>query len=187
MIVTPPAPTVASAFSTVAAHHPNRLAVAFQNVRLTYSEVDHRSRLVASALREHGVARGDRVLFVARNRPEHCDWLLGTMRVGAMHTAVHPEWTTDELRRAILDSQPVVVIAEQHIIRSVRAAAASTSVRWIVDLDDVTAEEAAGSGAHGADTDVRQAQAWSRRAVSSCQLVATLRSFSSNLRPWCAQ
>ena len=131
--------SVATAFAAVAAARAHEVALCFEGQRLTYAEVERQSRRLSAGLAALGVKAGDRVVIVARNRMEHVFWLLGAARIGALHTAVHPDWTAEELRRVVLDAAPAMVAVDGVLMVSARHAVQGSTVREVLDLDDAAA------------------------------------------------
>jgi acyl-CoA synthetase (AMP-forming)/AMP-acid ligase II len=128
--------TVASAFAAVAHTRGASLALGFEGVRMSYAEVERQAGRVAAGFRSLGLGRGDRIVIVARNRIEHALWLLACARLGALHTVVHPDWTSDELRRVFRDAEPAMVAVASDLCGSVLPAAAAAGVRHVLALDD---------------------------------------------------
>ena len=63
--------TLAALLERAALRRPHADAVVDGERRLTYAELAARARALAEGFRRLGVARGDRVLLVLRNRLEH--------------------------------------------------------------------------------------------------------------------
>ena len=64
--------------------YPDRVAVIHGGWRLTWREVDARSRRLASALRARGIAEGDTVAFMASNTPHMVEAHFGVPMTGAV-------------------------------------------------------------------------------------------------------
>ena len=82
--------------------------------RLSYREHLARVASVARALQErYGVQKGDRVGILAANCPE---WILAfwaSMSLGALPVGMNGWWAGDEIRFALSDCQPKVLIADR--------------------------------------------------------------------------
>ncbi|HET6547400.1 MAG TPA: AMP-binding protein, partial [Solirubrobacter sp.] len=50
-----------------AARYPDRIAVAYEDLRVSYAELDETANRVANALAERGVRKGDRLALLSRN------------------------------------------------------------------------------------------------------------------------
>ncbi|MFG3493272.1 acyl-CoA synthetase [Streptomyces sp. NPDC047972] len=64
--------------------------------RLSFTELASRSSALATALREHGVARGDRVLILLGTRAELWESLLGCIKLGAVVVPGYQDLTRAE-------------------------------------------------------------------------------------------
>ncbi|MFF9852324.1 acyl-CoA synthetase [Streptomyces litmocidini] len=64
--------------------------------RVSFAELSARSSALANALREHGVARGDRVLVLLGSRTELWETLLGCVKLGAVVVPAYQDLTRDE-------------------------------------------------------------------------------------------
>src|SRR5215472_2499538 len=63
---------------------PHRKALTFECTTWTYGELQDRIDHLASALRAHGVCRGDRVGFLGFNQPPFLETLFAAARLGAI-------------------------------------------------------------------------------------------------------
>lgn len=133
--------TVATAFAALARQKGDTLALAFEGTRVGYETLDRQAARVAAGFRSMGLGRADRVVIVARNRIEHALWLLACARLGALHTVVHPDWTSDELRRVFTDAEPAMVAVARELRDGVLPAASAAGVRHVLDIDDAPAME----------------------------------------------
>jgi acyl-CoA synthetase (AMP-forming)/AMP-acid ligase II len=93
--------------------HGDKTYLVYEDERYTYAEVDARVRALAGHLRdEHGVGPGDRVAIAMRNYPEWgvAHWAITA--VGAAVVGMNAWWTGPELRYALEDSRPKVLLAD---------------------------------------------------------------------------
>src|SRR5215208_5435567 len=83
--------TIAEAFRTTAAAHPDRVAVRTKDdeVSLTWSELRDRVDALAGGLAELGVRRGDAVALMLANRPEFHIADLAAMTLGATPFSIY--------------------------------------------------------------------------------------------------
>jgi acyl-CoA synthetase (AMP-forming)/AMP-acid ligase II len=81
--------------------------------RFTFADLAHRVASVGARLRdEHGIGRGDRVAILAANCPE---WILAfwaTVSLGAVAVGLNGWWTGDEIRFALSDAAPKLLVAD---------------------------------------------------------------------------
>ena len=78
---------------------------------LTYEGLTERVAALAGALRQLGVAKGDRVLIYMPMVPEAVMAMLACARLGAVHSVVFGGFAASELAARIDDAEPVVIVA----------------------------------------------------------------------------
>ncbi len=89
--------------------HPDKPALVFEDLTLTYRELDEESSRVANALRGAGIGPGDRVAFVGKNIPEFFTFTYGAAKLNAVTVGVN--WRLAPLEIAfILDDAEVEVV-----------------------------------------------------------------------------
>jgi len=89
---------------------PDRIAVWFEGVELTYAQLDERAARAASALHGLGVRRGDRVALWLPNCPAFVETYLGTLRLGAIAVSVNTQLVSEEVRHVLADSGAEVLV-----------------------------------------------------------------------------
>ena len=93
-----------------AERHGGRPAVICGDRTVSYAELAHRSAAVATFLRQHGVARGDRVGLLLNNRLEWMEAFFGAAMLGAVVVAFSTWSTRDELDWLLGDLDVKVLI-----------------------------------------------------------------------------
>ncbi len=114
--------------------YPERLAVIDGAKRFTWPQFDDRVVRAAAVLAEHGVARGDRVLWLAQTSSRFLELMLACARIGAMICPANWRQSAEEFAFVIEDFDPKVVLwQEEEIGDQVRKARnlASSSAVWI--------------------------------------------------------
>ena len=114
--------------------YPERLAVIDGAKRFTWPQFDDRVVRAAALLAEHGVARGDRVLWLAQTSSRFLELMLACARVGAMICPANWRQSAEEFAFVIDDFDPKIVFwQEEEIGGQVRKARdlASSSAVWI--------------------------------------------------------
>ncbi len=71
-----------------------------------------RTAQVAGSLADHGVAKGDRVVWQARTTPESVQVLLGILRAGAVLVPISSSATPHEISHVVGDARPVAAVTE---------------------------------------------------------------------------
>ncbi|HEX8474391.1 MAG TPA: amino acid adenylation domain-containing protein, partial [Pyrinomonadaceae bacterium] len=77
---------------------PDAAAVIFEDVELTYTELNRRANQLAHQLRALGIKRGDYVAILAERSLEMVVSVLGITKAGAAYVPLDPAWPEDRLR-----------------------------------------------------------------------------------------
>jgi fatty-acyl-CoA synthase len=101
-----------------AKQHPERTAIDYYGSRLSYAELKRQVDALAGFLQQRcGVARGDRVLLYMQNCPQFIIAYYAILRADAVVVPVNPMNRTEELRHYVEDSDAVVAIAGQDVLK----------------------------------------------------------------------
>jgi len=89
---------------------PDKPAIEFYGMTLTYAQLDEQSDRFANVLRGLGISPGDRVAVFMPNCPQFNITYWGIMKTGAVHVPVSPLSKDLELRHELGDARPKVVV-----------------------------------------------------------------------------
>ncbi|HEX7638075.1 MAG TPA: long-chain-fatty-acid--CoA ligase [Burkholderiaceae bacterium] len=112
--------------------HASRDAAAYMGTRLTFGQVDERSRALAAWLQSRGVRRGDRVAIMMPNVPQYLVAIAAVLRAGAVVVNVNPLYTPRELQHQLDDAGATVIIVLENFAGTLAGVIARTSVRHVV-------------------------------------------------------
>ncbi len=84
--------------------YPRRLAVIFQNTRITYKALREKAELFAGALRRVGVKPGERVAVMLPNLPQTVIAFWGVLKAGAVAVMTNPLYMEKELVQNLSDA-----------------------------------------------------------------------------------
>jgi len=117
-------------FEATAERTPEKVALVAGGKRYTYRELDELAACLASALRQRGVERGDRVAIFADNGVEVVASVFGALKADAVFMPVNPLTKSDKLAYLLNDSRAACVVTTQ-VLRDVweDALAQNSSVR----------------------------------------------------------
>src|SRR6185503_19010439 len=101
--------------------YPEREAIGFKDVSLTFRELDGLVNAFANALRGLGIGRGDRVCLFMTNRPEYVVAFFAVARLGAVSSPMNPSYKEREVAYQLGDAQAVAVVVQQDLLPIVRA------------------------------------------------------------------
>src|SRR5438105_787579 len=98
-----------------AARDPDRIAIYSEYGDRTYGELNANANRIVRALRQAGVAYGDRVALLCRNRAEFAEVASATARGGFWLTAVNWHLTPDEVNYVVEDSESKALFIDASI------------------------------------------------------------------------
>ncbi|WP_301074503.1 AMP-binding protein, partial [uncultured Desulfovibrio sp.] len=84
--------------------YPQRLAVVFQNTRITYKALREKAEVFAGALRRAGVRPGERVAVMLPNLPQTVIAFWGVLKAGAVAVMTNPLYMEKELVQNLSDA-----------------------------------------------------------------------------------
>lgn len=113
-------------------HDPDRLAMIDDEGSITYAELASRCEAVASALREHGIQRGDRVLVLSRNRIAALEAYMSVTRAGGVVVPINHGLTADEVRHTVELTQAAAAIGERALLD---ASVATDNLGFVWDIE----------------------------------------------------
>ena len=90
--------------------HPDKAAILFEGLRITYKELHARANRTACWLQSAGIRKGDRVVVILKNCPEFIELYLACARLGAIFVPVNVRLTVPELVHIVENAQPRMVV-----------------------------------------------------------------------------
>ena len=115
-----------------AASHGSRTAIECGDVRLSHEELAEQTGRLAAGLTSIGVERGDCVVVLLPNTPEHAISFLALAAIGAGAVLLDPGSKEYELHLAFADCRPRAAIADQRGAGRCRAVAAELGLETTV-------------------------------------------------------
>ncbi|MCT8347108.1 amino acid adenylation domain-containing protein [Photorhabdus temperata] len=100
-------------FEEAANNYPNHIAVTFNCLNLTYSELQQRSTRLAQRLISAGVKTEDVVGIYLERSPEMIISMLGILKAGAAYLPLPPDYPSERLSYMIEDAGAVLVLVNQ--------------------------------------------------------------------------
>jgi long-chain acyl-CoA synthetase len=96
--------TITSLLDRAAAAHPRRTAILFHRARTSYGRLLRLAEKGAAALRQAGLAKGDRVAVMLPNCPQAIVTYFAVQKAGGVCVMVNPLYMDFELRHQLADS-----------------------------------------------------------------------------------
>ena len=123
--------TLAALLARAALRRPDADAVVDGSRRLTYAELDRHATAAAQGFASLGVARGDRVLLVLRNRLEHVVAYWALQKLGGVAVPVNFRLAANELRYVLEDSGARLALFEDSTSGPMLDASSGTATRLV--------------------------------------------------------
>jgi len=89
---------------------PDKVALVYEDRRLTYAEVEAEANRLAHALKDHGVARGDRVVLFLPNSVELVIGIFATLKADGVSVAINSSTKPDKLAHLIHNCGATVLL-----------------------------------------------------------------------------
>ena len=101
--------------------YPEREAIAFRDVSITFRELEGLVNSFGNALRGVGIGRGDRVCLFMTNRPEYVIAFFALAKIGAVSSPMNPSYKEREVAYQLGDAEAVAVVVQHDLLPLVRA------------------------------------------------------------------
>ena len=115
-----------------AAKHPDYTAITFNELHLTYQELNERVNRFAQALRRSGVGPGDRIALLLVNSPTYVIAFFAALKLGAIVVNLSVGIQGEELIRSLNDSGAETVITLDLFVQNVYAVIKKTGVKRVI-------------------------------------------------------
>lgn len=103
---------LATLFEFAVARFPNQTAIVEDDQRLSYNEFNHQIDRIASSLQQQGIKKGDRVVFVLKNRLEMVAFYWAVQKIGAVFTPINFRLSADEVAHCVNDAEAKAIVYE---------------------------------------------------------------------------
>jgi amino acid adenylation domain-containing protein/non-ribosomal peptide synthase protein (TIGR01720 family) len=112
----PQAKSIVQLFEEQVRRTPNNFAVAFDNQKLTYSELNERANQLAHYLQQLGV-KPDELVGLCVERLYTIVGILGILKAGGAYVPLDPAYPSERLAFIFADSQVKVLLTQQHLVQ----------------------------------------------------------------------
>ncbi|AOM39415.1 non-ribosomal peptide synthetase [Xenorhabdus hominickii] len=128
---------------------PDALALVFGDIQLSYAELNCHANQLAHKLMAFGVRPDDRVALCLERNLGIIISMLAVLKSGASYVPLDPEYPIDRLTYQLSDSQPVLLLTQQHL--QTRLPVPNVPV-WLLD-DETHRDNVAKQPVHNPDTE----------------------------------
>jgi acyl-CoA synthetase (AMP-forming)/AMP-acid ligase II len=115
--------------------NPQGIAATLGEDAVSYRQLERRAEAVAAALAARGIPAGERVVWWSDPDLRSLAGLAAVARIGLVFAPLNPTFSPEELGRALEYLRPAVIVADAAHVAAARAAAGSSMVVSIDDLD----------------------------------------------------
>ena len=112
--------------------HPDHVAITFNELHLTYRELNERVNRFAQSLLKLGVEKGDRIAFLLVNSPTYVFAFFAVMKLGAVVVNLNVGIQGEELARCLKDSGAKAVVTLDLFAQGVYAVIRKTGVKTVI-------------------------------------------------------
>jgi len=106
----------------LAAGRGERVALLFDDQRITYAQLLGQANKFGNALRQLGVREGDRVLLRTPSIPPALVTNFAVLKLGAVFTPISPLFSRSEIAHVANDSEAVAIVVHANLVGEVEAA-----------------------------------------------------------------
>jgi len=96
--------------------HPDKIALVAGGARLSYADLDAAANRCVNALRERGLARGDRVVIFLNNSVEAVVSIFGALKAGGVFSVVNPGTKGDKLAWLLEKYRATALVTERRLL-----------------------------------------------------------------------
>ncbi len=123
---------VHSLLDQTAARVPNRIAMVFAGMELTFGELKELSYRFAAALADMGVQKGDRVAIHLPNCPQFAIAYYGALKLGAVFTPLSPLLSPREVLYQLNDSGAETLISLDLLFPGIQSVIPKTAAKCVI-------------------------------------------------------
>jgi len=106
---------VISEFERQVKKNPNKIAVVFENNKITYKELNEKANILAHYLLKNGAKKQDIIGIMLNRSIELAVGLLAVLKIGATYLPIDPEYPKDRIEYMIEDSKCKLVLTNKKI------------------------------------------------------------------------
>jgi long-chain acyl-CoA synthetase len=114
------------------AKHPDYIAVIFNEIQISYRELNERVNRFASALQKAGVEKGDRIAFFLVNSPIYVVAFFAVLKLGAVVVNLNVGIQGEELVRCLNHSGAKMIITLDLFIMNINKVIKKTGVKSVI-------------------------------------------------------
>ncbi|MDP3765374.1 MAG: AMP-binding protein, partial [Nanoarchaeota archaeon] len=127
---------IAALFKQTALRLPDKVAIEFEEHRVTFNEVQVQANKVANAFQSIGIVKGDRVAQYLPNRLEIVYSLIGNFKNGSIVVPLNANYKEQEIEHILSDSGAKAIITDMERLPIVKNALNKlTELKYVILVD----------------------------------------------------
>ncbi|GFZ32347.1 surfactin synthase subunit 2 [Clostridium zeae] len=108
--------TIVSLFQEQVEKTPDNIAVKFENMQLTYFELNYKANQLARKIRKEGQVR-ERIIGIMMERSlEMCVAILGVLKAGAAYLPIDPAYPKDRIQYMLDDGKIDILVSQKYLV-----------------------------------------------------------------------
>lgn len=107
--------SICDLFQSQAKNSPNSIAIVSGNKKLTYSELDEKSTLLAKFLRKQGVKPGVAIGLSLLKNEDFIVGIIGILKAGAIYLPLNPDYPEERLKYMVEDANPSFLLTHSEL------------------------------------------------------------------------
>jgi len=115
-----------------AQEYPDHIATVYFDKQMTYRELNHLTDKFATALASLGVKKGDKVAIFLPNIPQFIISYYGSIKTGAIETAISPLYKEREVEHQLNDSEAETIIVLDALYPILEKVLAHTKIKRVI-------------------------------------------------------
>eukprot|EP00833_Pecoramyces_ruminatium_P016004 jgi/Orpsp1_1/1190036/evm.model.d7180000076258.1 len=106
--------------SNMAKQHPERHAIIFNDIKITYRELDEMSNSIAQFLRKQGIQRNDIIPIISDRSPYYIISIIGISKAGGAYLPIDIKFPIDRIKYILEEVKPKIILTNnaQNIIKN---------------------------------------------------------------------
>ena len=101
---------------TAAERTPDRTAIIYHDLALTYREVVSMVNCIANGLYNLGMRKGDRICLLTTNRPEYTITFIAAASIGAVVSPMNPAYKDREIAYQLENSEAKAILVQRELV-----------------------------------------------------------------------
>ncbi|MEB9906106.1 amino acid adenylation domain-containing protein [Bacillus anthracis] len=93
--------------------NPGKIAVVYQDIELTYKDLNEKANIIANELQERGIKRNSVVAIKLKNSPEMIISILGILKTGAAYVPLDPSYPTERIDTILEDCGATILLSDE--------------------------------------------------------------------------